>query len=571
MTRTAPRILTLTSLLIGAACAGTTLAQDISPGVVRDQLRTQPVIPPTPDKQIPKATAPANTVGVAPGGRQIQVQRFDITGNTAIPTEELHQVVAPYEGTSMTLLEIYDVADKLAYYYRNRGYTLASAFVPEQQVLSGVITFEIIEGKLGTVRTEGLTRTKEKFVQWQVNELKSGDVVRNAPLERELLLLNDVPGLDTNAVIVPGDEFGTSDLVLKSVEKRYDASIGMNNYGRESIGEWRVQADAALNGMLGYGDRLAFSGAYAEADLMHYGRLAYSVPVSAWGTRAEVYYSTFDYSVDAKKLGPDFADLDIDGEGDNFGISILHPVWRAQNKNLFLGIGYDRTVTRQTSDVGGVPDDDRNLDIGLAVFTALFNYIAPDGSYSSLGAAFSTNFDRPERRADVDPANFGFDTRLENNAQTAKLQLDMSHYRLLWRQLAGLARFTAVASPDPLNDLEQFRIGGPNGVRAYPVSEFGGDRGFTATGELQHPVNLFPGLYEQRVKAFVDTGRIYRKNHNRLGVRQTDSLTGVGVGYNAMAFGRVTVDATLAYPLSARNASDGDDGLRFWTGITANF
>jgi len=49
------------------------------------------------------------------------------------------------------------------------------------------------------------------------------------------------------------------------------------------------------------------------------------------------------------------------------------------------------------------------------------------------------------------------------------------------------------------------------------------------------------------------------------------SLTGVGVGYNAMAFGRVTVDATLAYPLSARNASDGDDGLRFWTGITANF
>lgn len=209
--------------------------------------------------------------------------------------------------------------------------------------------------------------------------------------------------------------------------------------------------------------------------------------------------------------------------------------------------------------------------MGLAVFTALFNYTAPDRSFSTLGASLSTNFDRPERRADVDPQNSPFDTSLENNAQTAKLQLDLTHYRTLWRQLAGIARITAVASPDPLNDLEQFRIGGPNGVRAYPASELAGDRGFTATGEVQHPVNMFPGFYAQRLKAFVDTGRVYRKNHNRLGIERSESLTGVGVGYQALAFGHVAVDATLAYPLGRHEASDDDDGVRFWTGISAEF
>lgn len=572
MRRTAQRTWTLTTLMLGAVCAGHAQAQGVTPGVVRDEFRTRPTIPTTPPDKVQAPAAPSNAAGVAAGGRRILVQRFDIVGNSAVGSEELQPIVAPYVGQMLTLLEIYDVADLVTRYYRTHGYTLASAYVPEQQVASGVITLEVIEGKLGGIQTQGLRRTKERLVQWQLNELKPGEVVRDAPLEREVLLLNDLPGVDARAVLQPGEEFGTSNLVLDTREKFFDGSIGLNNYGRESIGEWRVQGDAALNGLLGYGDQLAFSGTYAEADLMHYGRLAYSVPVTAWGTRAEVYYSTFDYSVDEKKLGPGFETFDIDGEGDNFGFSLLHPVWRAQNKNLFLGIGYDRTVTRQTTEVvdGGVPED-RNLDIGLAVFSALFNYTAPDGSFSTLGASFSTNFDRPERRGDVDPQNFPGDTRLENNAQTAKLQLDMSHYRTLWRQLAGLARFSAVASPDPLNDLEQFRIGGPNGVRAYPASELAGDRGFTATAELQHPVNMFPGFYNQRLKAFVDTGRVYRKNHNRLGVERSESLTGVGLGYQGFAFGHVNVDATLAYPLGQHEASDDDDGLRFWTGITANF
>ncbi|MGE3774951.1 MAG: ShlB/FhaC/HecB family hemolysin secretion/activation protein [Gammaproteobacteria bacterium] len=572
MTRNAPHILILTSAMLATLFTGPLQAQGVTPGVVRDEFRTRPSLPATPPDKVQAPTAPSNAAGVPAGGRRILVQRFDIVGNSAVGSEVLQSIVAPYVGQQLTLLEIYDVADLITRYYRTHGYTLASAYVPEQQVSSGVITFEVIEGKLGDISTQGLRRTKERLVQWQLNELKSGEVVRDAPLEREVLLMNDLPGVETRAVLQPGAEFGTSDLVLDSTEKFYDASIGLNNYGRESIGEWRVQADAALNGMLGLGDQLSFSGVYAEADLMHYGRFGYSLPVTAWGTRAEVYYSTFDYSVDEKKLGPGFETFDIDGEGDNFGITVLHPVWRAQNKNLFLGIGYDRTVTRQSTQFvdDGQPQF-RNLDMGLAVFTALFNYTAPDGSFSTLGASLSTNFDRPERRADVNPQQSGFDTSLENNAQTAKLQIDMSHYRSLWRQLAGLARFTAVASPDPLNDLEQFRIGGPNGVRAYPASELAGDRGFTATGELQHPVNMFPGFYNQRLKAFVDTGRVYRKNHHRLGVERSESLTGVGVGYQAFAFGHVAVDATLAYPLGRHEASDDDDGVRFWTGITANF
>jgi hemolysin activation/secretion protein len=82
---------------------------------------------------------------------------------------------------------------------------------------------------------------------------------------------------------------------------------------------------------------------------------------------------------------------------------------------------------------------------------------------------------------------------------------------------------------------------------------------------------MFPGMRQQRLKAFLDTGRVYRKNHNLLGIEQSESLSGVGVGYDALVFGRVTVDAMLAYPIGQHESSDDDDGVRFWTGITANF
>lgn len=555
------KLLLLLSSAFLPLAASPVLGQAIpTPGAVQEQLKPRLSPPVSPAEAVRALEAPSAGLGVPAGGPQVQVQRFEITGNTSIPTEVLHAIVAPYEGKSMTLLEVYDVADLLTRHYRTSGYTLASAFVPEQEVSSGVIRLEVIEGRLGEVRVEGAKRLRPGFVKWQLNELKPGEVVRDAPLTKEALLLNDLPGVEAQAVLLPGSEFGTSDLVVKARERWLDGSVGYDNYGRESIGESRLTGALGVNGLLGVGDRLDLSAVYAEADLLHYGRLAYSVPVSPWGTRAQVYYSSYDYAVDSKKLGPGFSVLDIDGEGDNFGLNLLHPVWRSAKKNLYVGLGYDRTVTYQEETTFG---SEFKQHIGVAALSALFDYVGSDRSYSTASASLRTNFQGNGR----DPVL----RTLENNAQAARLQVDLSHWRPVWRELSTLLRFSGVLTPDPLLDTEQFRLGGNASVRAYPSSELAGDEGFFASGELQHPVRMFPGLQGQVLKAFVDTGRVYRKNHNLLGVEASESLSGVGVGYQALAFGRVTVDATLAYPIGQHESSDDDDGVRFWTGITANF
>ena len=550
-------------LALGLAQPPAVFAQAVpTPGAIQDQLR-KPVAPPPMAKPV-APTAPASpTATVPPGGRKILVRGFEISGNTALGSDELQQVVAPYAGKELTLEEIYQVADSITRYYRTKGYTLAAAIVPQQKVSTGQIRLEVIEGKLGQIRAEGNRHYRESFLRWQLNQLKSGEVLRNAPLEREMLLLNELPGLSAKAVMQPGADFGTSDLVLQTEEKWANASLGLNNYGRESIGEYRLQADAALNGLLGIGDRFDFTGLYAEGNLMHYGRMAYSMPISPSGTRATMYYSRYGYHVDTKKIGAGVAALDINGEGENFGFNLLHPVWRSERKSLYLGAGYDRTVTVQEEET---LNNTTKSHLGIAQFTALFNYLAPDNSFSTVGATLSTNFQGTPLVTEV-----GGGLVPENNTEAAKLQVDLSHYRAVWRELGLLARFTGAVSADPLSDLDQFRLGGPTSVRAYPASEVGGDDGFFASAELQHPFAWLPVLNDERVKAFVDTGTVYRQHSGLRGLKASESLSGAGIGLSATAFNHLLVDVLMAHPFGQQEASDRDDGLRFWVSVNAQF
>ncbi|MBI4693330.1 MAG: ShlB/FhaC/HecB family hemolysin secretion/activation protein [Gammaproteobacteria bacterium] len=525
---------------------------------MQEPLRPRQELPKTPADLLPKApAAPQAGAGVPAGGKQVLVERFEITGNSAISGDELHQVVAPYEGKQLTLLEIYDVADLVTRYYRTHGFTVASANVPAQKVASGTIKLEVIEGRIGKINVEGERRYNENFLRWNMTSLKSGEVVRDSALERQLLVLNDLPGYSARSVIQPGDEYGTSDITVQSAEKLVDAALRLNNYGRSSIGEWRTEADLALNGLTGRGDKLEMSGVMAERGLLHYGRFRYSLPITNQGTRVSAYFARYDYNVDRNRLPAAFSSLDLDGEGDNFGINVLHPFIRSKNLNLYMGLGFDRTVTRQFERGTGTRSGE---DIGVGVLTALVTYIHPDSSFSTANFSFSSNFD----------ANTPASGKAENNAEAAKFQIDLSHFRKVYHELSVALRATGVASAKPLVDTERFRLGGPTSVRAFPSSELSGDDGYFLSAELQHPLPEWK-MFDTTAKVFIDHGRVFTKEYEKLGVHHTQSLTGIGFGILAHATRYFDVDVSVSHPLGAYDSTDGEGGARVWAGFSANY
>ena len=72
-----------------------------------------------------------------------------------------------------------------------------------------------------------------------------------------------------------------------------------------------------------------------------------------------------------------------------------------------------------------------------------------------------------------------------------------------------LARVSGQWASKNLDTSESFSLGGPYGVRGWPVGEGRGDAGLTGTVELRHNIALKPPLGTFQLSAFVDHGRVW--------------------------------------------------------------
>src|SRR3546814_18254787 len=76
--------------------------------------------------------------------------------------------------------------------------------------------------------------------------------------------LNSLPGLKARAILKPGAQYGSSDMMVRVEEDPFSASTAIDNYGRENIGEFRLSATATLNSPSGVGDQLNIIGLVSE-------------------------------------------------------------------------------------------------------------------------------------------------------------------------------------------------------------------------------------------------------------------------------------------------------------------
>ena len=235
---------------------------------------------------------------------------------------------------------------------------------------------------------------------------------------------------------------------------------------------------------------------------MYFGRLAYLVPVGFWGTRVGASVSKFDY-----KLGEDFVDLQANGDGLVKSVYAFHPLYRTRNTNVIGQFAYeDKRLHDRIDSLGTI--EDRFIDSIKVGVVGDFR----DGVLGGGLNAFSLTYTQgdlkiaPTSVAQADASATGLNTA----GTFRKWNYDFKRLNRITDNASVLLALSGQQASKNLASAEKMSLGGPNGVRAYPVGEANGDSGNLISGELRYIVPGFKVLEgDVNVIAFYDWGQVY--------------------------------------------------------------
>ena len=132
---------------------------------------------------------------VESSGPKVLVEALTLAGNQTFTTQELVQASGFTAGRYYTLSELRQMAAKVSSYYRERGYFLAQALVPAQEIANGVVQLKVLEGRLGQVELSNASEVSDRTASSLLAGLQDASPVTQAELERRILLLSDLPGV----------------------------------------------------------------------------------------------------------------------------------------------------------------------------------------------------------------------------------------------------------------------------------------------------------------------------------------------------------------------------------------
>src|SRR3989338_1396147 len=552
--RSMDKSLPLGSALIGLSALVPTTATAPTPPDTGRHLQEQ-----APTLEQPKASpnfnfsAPSSSTPQS-GGPQVQLQGIQLSGNSLFSEAELLAVLGATTGQSYDLGGLRRLANQLTEHYRAAGYPFARVFIPAQNLADGVLQLQVVEGRYGQVGAQGEGRLAEQANAF-LSDLRPGTVIASDKLERATLILDDQPGIKTTPIMRPGQEVGSGDLQVRvEREPLLSGEVGLDNHGNRYTGEHRGFFNLRANSPFMLGDQLSLRSLYTEEG-MWYGSLDYSLPLGGSGLRGKVRYAHTYY-----ELGKEFADLDARGTAQVSSAGLSYPLLRSQRANLVVSATYQHKQLRDE-----YQSTDTRLDKSSDSLPVSLQFDLRDslgGGGITFGALTWTpgelHLDSGLRAADRLSA--------KSAGRFDKLNLDVARLQLLPAGFSLYGRFSGQLANDNLDSSEDFGLGGPTGVRAYPSGEGYGDEGWLSQLELRYAMGAFSPF------VFHDSGRVSVAHDTWQAGDNHRSLSGAGAGLR-FSQGPWQAEATVAWRTAGgKPESDSRDRVpTSWLSAQYNF
>ena len=533
-------------------------------GIIQRGLDSSRPQTPSSDPVLPRAE---NEEEDDPNVAHFKIEQISIQGATLIDSKILESLVHDKLGQLLSAKQIQKIGLKLSDYYRSQGW-LARVVFPEQDLHSGTLIVNILESVYRGNELDALESRadSELLEQLAVGDLVSGEALSLQSIESGVLKANDQPGIRTTAVLVPGEASGETKLKLKLTDSALiSGNLSYSNQGIRSTGSNQYQGNINFNNPLGRADQ--FSVQALGSENMFSVRGQYGWLLNRFGSRFSIYGSQLHY-----ELGGNFANLQAEGEGRVLGGIVNHPLIRRSEENLYASISIENRLN-QSSQLGSLS---RLRDINLLALA-----ISADKTDHLLGLAQNN----AGLQLNLGHLNIDLENERQSDQQTVRAAGDFfklsfnlirtEYFNDNWN--LSLA-FSGQWAAKNLDSSQKFSLGGPSGVRAFPVNEGMGDSGCLLTAELRRQLGYgFQGMI------FADTGAVEVNHGLWMGSGTQHNqyiLAGVGLGLRWNYQQEWQASATVGLPVTTNPAKDiynhNGDGTRAgdpagWLSLTRFF
>jgi hemolysin activation/secretion protein len=528
-----------------------------SPPPVQKERPLQPKAPPS-EILPPVEPTPEELKEKGPVLR-VFVTKIQVVGSTVLPEEELRQLTAAYENRDVTTEELEELRTLVTMAYITKGYPNSGAILPDQDLMGGLVTLQVIEGRLSEIRIEGAKWFRPSYLRNRIGLGTGPPLNTNVLRSRLQLMLQDERLQQLRTTLKPGTALGEAVLDVAVVEARPVKMFAeYNNYVSPCVGENQLRGTAIHRNLTGNGDVLSVGfGASAQAVPFAVGVFpsldaSYLIPLNRYDTTFSAGYRYVNYQV----VQDPFRFLDIKSETQIWSLSLRQPVYRTlhddialaivgeyeQNANTLLGLPFD-SVTGMKNGFGNVAAlrfvQEWTHRTTTSVFAVRSRFSTGIGV---LGATVNNTPDTPDGQFLSWLGQFQWLKQFEST----RIEL----LNLVNVQIAN----------DRLFPLEQLSVGGRYSVRGYRENTLLRDNGIVYQFETRFPLwSSKKGLPSIQFCPFVDVGHSWSAKGS---IGDVHTLASVGAGLRFNFSPLTNLNVYWGHRLVTNNVSNPHDSLQ---------
>ena len=485
------------------------------------------------------------------------VKRFMFKGNTVLNQAAVQKVLKDYLNRPVTFADLLELETKLTKLYTDNGYINSGVVIPSQDINSGVVTIQAIEGQVEDINVKVDGRLKEGYIRSRLSRgTKSPFNINELQEALQLLQLNPLIE-NLNAELSVGlrrDRWALN--VNVNQAQAFRPLLFINNNAPPSVGSFERGLGLNHNNVLGFGDRFNFI--YKNTNGSNDFDANYIIPVNSLDGTVGLGYRYVDGNI----IEGNFDDLNIEYQSNQYELSLRQPIIVHANsestQELALGLAFSRESNSTTLDGVAFPlspgAPESGDDVGETKISALRFF--QDWTRRTRKDVFAA-------RSQVSVGLNLFNSTINVGAPDSKFVSWRGQAQWL-RQLKSnsninlFVRFDVQLSPSDLLPVEQFNLGGVDSVRGYRPDALLGDSGVFLSAEVRIPVYRWSNEQSNlSVVPFIDFGTTWSNSENVNQDEGTEASIGVGL---QLALSDM-LNARLDYGIPLIDVTDSNDTL----------